>query len=215
MIVITLLAAIIGYGLGAIPFAYLVLRFSQGRDIRREGTGNVGAMNAYEVSGSKGIGILIAVLDIFKGATAAGIGIVLSNGDVVVAGVAALFAVIGHNYNIFLGMRGGRGLAVAAGAVGLISPISVLLFCLMWLTGYKVIRRNIHVANVTGAIGASVLTYSAPEPLLQKGLVHFSDPLQLRFLVMMICIQILVRHIEPMRAIMRPDAPDDEGDRSE
>ncbi len=196
-------AAIAGYLLGASPFAYLLLRSTQGRDIRREGTGNVGAMNAYEVTGRKYIGILVGVLDILKGAAAVGVGVLIGQGNFIAAGVAALFAVVGHNYNIFLAMRGGRGLAVAAGAMGVISPLPVLLFGLMWITGYVVIRRNVHVANVAGVLGATMLMFSAPELLLAKlTFIPYEDPMQLRFLVLMICLQILVRHIEPMRALL-------------
>ncbi len=202
-------SAIVGYLLGAIPFAYLLLRSTQGRDIRHEGSGNVGAMNAYEVTGRKRIGLLVGVLDVLKGAAAVGIGILIGQGHFAPAGVAALFAVVGHNYNIFLGMRGGRGLAVAAGAMSVISPLPIILFCLMWATGYFVVRRNIHVANVAGVLGASVLMFSAPKLLLAKlTFVAYDDPMQIRFLVMMICLQILVRHIEPMRAFFMPGGND-------
>jgi glycerol-3-phosphate acyltransferase PlsY len=195
---------VIGYLFGAIPFGFLVLKQISRKDIRREGTGNVGAMNAYEVSEKKYIGILVGLLDILKGVAAVLLAVFLWHGSFIQAGIAAFFVVIGHNYNIFLRLRGGRGLAPAAGVMAVINPFPVFLFGLMWLTGYYVIRRNVHVANVTGVIGASLLMFNVPELLLEKtSIIAYEQPLQLKLLVLMICIQILIRHAVPLRSLIK------------
>lgn len=198
-----LLPMVLGYIFGAIPFGFLLLKKMAQKDIRNEGSGNVGAMNAYEVSGRRRIGILVGVLDVLKGAAAVCIAVVVWGGDFVPVGVTAFFVVIGHNYNVFLRFRGGRGLAPAAGVMAAINPLPVFLFGLMWLTGYYIIRRNVHVANVTGVIGAAMLMFNVPELLLENmSVVHSETPLQIRLLALMICVQILVRHIGPIRRLM-------------
>lgn len=197
---------VIGYVFGAIPFGFLLLKRMEQKDIRREGTGNVGAMNAYEVSGRKQIGILVGVLDMLKGTVAVLLTSYLWHGSFVEAGITAFFVIVGHNYNVFLQMRGGRGLAPAVGVLAVINPLPILLFGLMWLTGYYVIRKNVHVANVTGIIGAAALMFNVPELLLEKtSVLSYEKSLQLKLLVLMICIQILVRHIAPLRGLMVKD----------
>lgn len=194
---------VIGYLLGAIPFGFLILKRMSQKDIRREGTGNVGAMNAYEVSKKKYIGILVGLLDVLKGVVAVLLVVYLWQGSFVQAGIAAFFVVLGHNYNLFLRLRGGRGLAPAAGVMAVINPFPIFLFGLMWLTGYYVIRRNVHVANVTGIIGAALLMFNVPELLLENtSLIPYENSLQLKLLVLMICIQILIRHAAPLRGLI-------------
>ena len=101
------LIPILGYLLGSIPTAYIAGRLLRGRDIRQMGDGNVGAQNAFRQLGAK-VGITVGIIDIGKGALAvliaqaAGIPLVA----VLITGAAA---VVGHNWPVFLGVRGGRG----------------------------------------------------------------------------------------------------------
>lgn len=198
-----IIVAIIGYALGAIPFSWLLTRLATGKDIRHEGSGNVGAMNAYETSKHVWIGIAAAVLDMLKAALAVFLASLIGNGVFSVIGIAVFFVVTGHNYNIFLRMRGGRGLAPAAGAMAAINPLPVLLFCVMWVTGYYIIRKNVHVANVSGIIGMVLLLFSVPDKLLQAtSILPSESSLQLTFLVLLVGGQILMRHAQPIRQIM-------------
>lgn len=109
-------AIVLGYAIGAIPIGFLVAHGTRGVDLRRVGSGNVGAANTYR---SAGLGIAIAVLvaDMAKGAAAvliAGTGL---------AGVAAGgAAVVGHVYPVWLGFHGGKGVATASGVFGVLSP---------------------------------------------------------------------------------------------
>lgn len=110
-------SVVIGYIVGSLPIGYLVMQSTRGVDLRRVGSGNVGAANVYRTSG---LGMAIAVLigDVAKGTAA-----VLLAGGGSNAAAAAVAAVIGHIYPVWLGFRGGKGVATASGAFTVLSPL--------------------------------------------------------------------------------------------
>ena len=103
----------LSYLLGSIPTAYLLGRLVRGTDIRRLGTENVGALNAYRELG-RGIGAVVLVVDTAKGACAIVIGRLLGAPDITLY-VASLLATLGHNFSPFAGFRGGKGGATVLG----------------------------------------------------------------------------------------------------
>lgn len=103
----------LSYLLGSIPTAYLLGRLVRDADIRRLGTENVGALNAYRELG-RGIGAVVLVVDTAKGACAIVIGRLLGAPDVTLY-VASLLATLGHNFSPFAGFRGGKGGATVLG----------------------------------------------------------------------------------------------------
>ena len=122
---VVVLAVIIGYLLGSIPFAYIAGRLIKGIDIRQVGGGNAGALNTMrEVGTAAGFGVLFA--DIAKGALAVLIAqwLGLSLIFVFIAGFAA---VVGHNWPVFLHFRGGKGVATALGMLLVLAPIELLI----------------------------------------------------------------------------------------
>jgi glycerol-3-phosphate acyltransferase PlsY len=110
-------AILIGYIIGSIPIGYLATQGARGVDLRRVGSGNVGAANVYRTSGL-GMAIAVMIADAAKGAAA----VLLAGGgsNAVAAGVAA---VIGHIYPVWLGFKGGKGVATASGAFTVLSPL--------------------------------------------------------------------------------------------
>jgi len=115
-VLVNIAAIVIGYLIGAIPSAFLFTRLTTGKDIRRLGSGNVGALNTSRQVGSKA-GVIVFVADMCKG-----IGVVaLSNWVLAASDLFILFAmvaaVIGHNWSVFLKFGGGRGMAVSIGTV--------------------------------------------------------------------------------------------------
>jgi glycerol-3-phosphate acyltransferase PlsY len=109
-------AILTGYAVGSLPIGYLVAQSARGVDLRRVGSGNVGAANVYRTGGLS-IAIAVMLADAAKGA-----GAVLLGGGVngVAAGVAA---VVGHIYPVWLGFRGGKGVATASGVFSVVSPV--------------------------------------------------------------------------------------------
>lgn len=119
--VLNVIAAIVGYLLGSIPFAYITARLKKGIDIKQAGSGNVGALNVYrEVGPIFGLSVLAA--DVVKGALAVLIARWLGLSDMWIC-VAGFAAVVGHNWPIFLKFRGGRGAATIMGVLIPLVPI--------------------------------------------------------------------------------------------
>ena len=119
------IAIVIGYILGSIPFAYIIARLKKGVDIRVIGGGNVGALNTYrEIGPLYGLGVLAG--DIIKGALA----VLIANWlDVPLAWacVAGFAAVVGHNWPVFLKFKGGKGAATVLGVLVALTPIELLI----------------------------------------------------------------------------------------
>jgi glycerol-3-phosphate acyltransferase PlsY len=142
-----LLIAAAAYFLGSIPFGYLLVRTFRGEDVRRTGSGNIGATNVARKSPI--LGVLTLLLDALKGSAAVAAGIILSpaTGESMSlshiswrtilppsspefassAALAALFAVIGHMFPLWLNFRGGKGVATGLGAFALIAPRAALV----------------------------------------------------------------------------------------
>ena len=116
MLVELLPAILIGYTVGSLPIGYLVAQGAGGVDLRQAGSGNVGAANAYRTSGLP-MAIAVMVADMAKGAAAV---LLAGGGDAAVA--AGVAAVVGHIYPVWLGFRGGKGVATASGVFGVLSP---------------------------------------------------------------------------------------------
>ena len=151
--------AVIGYLLGSIPFGLLLTRFAGLGDIRQIGSGNIGATNVLR-TGSKTLAALTLALDLLKGAAAPLIGGVWS-WQAGLAGGAAV--VIGHMYPVWLGFRGGKGVATAFGVLIVIAwPVAVFAF-LVWLA-IAVIFRYSSLAALIAAIAAAAVAAFLVEP---------------------------------------------------
>jgi len=121
---VTAVAGLLGYMIGSLPLGYLAVRHWAGVDLRRVGSGNVGATNAWRVSGP-GLGALVMAVDVAKGVAAVVLAgrLAPSETDAVAAGVAA---VAGHMFPVWLRGRGGKGVATACGAFAVLAPLATL-----------------------------------------------------------------------------------------
>lgn len=147
------------YLLGAIPFGLLVAR-ARGVDIRKVGSGNIGATNVFR-SVSKGLGILTFALDVAKGfipawlfpLAAAGAGFDVDRDALGV--VCGLVAVAGHNWPAYLGFKGGKGIATSAGALLGFAPLATILGLGVWIAVFG-LTRYVSVGSIAAcaAVGA-------------------------------------------------------------
>jgi glycerol-3-phosphate acyltransferase PlsY len=144
-----LISAIAGYFLGSIPFGYLLVRAFRGADVRTTGSGNIGATNVARTSPL--LGIVTLVLDVLKGMAAIGIALVISPSDRTVAFVAALAAVNGHIFPVWLRFRGGKGVATGLGSFVLLTPKAVLLAMVVFVIVLAALRF-VSLASVTAAV---------------------------------------------------------------
>ena len=127
---IGLFIALFGYLLGSVPTGLLLAKFFSKIDPRKTGSGNIGATNIFRTAG-KGLGVLTLVGDVLKGMIPIGIAIQLGISDLWLAAVG-LSTFLGHIFPIFLGFRGGKGVATALGVYLVISPIAVLIEFLLF-----------------------------------------------------------------------------------
>ena len=154
----------LGYLLGAVPVGVIVGRLAGGVDLREHGSRRTGATNALRTLGT-GWAATVLLLDLAKGAAAVLLARALfdassaASGEWVVAG-AALAAVVGHTWSIFIGLRGGRGVATTAGGLLALAPLTMailapLVVVVVWITRY---------------VSAGSLAGAAAAPLASVGL---------------------------------------------
>ena len=147
-------AVLAAYVIGSIPFAYLAGWIFKGKDIRQEGDRNLGAGNAYRTIGHRA-GLAVGALDVGKGAVSVLLAKVIA-GDMGAEMAAGVAAVVGHNWPIFLQLRGGRG---AASAVGVFFALLPFVAIPLGIVGLAVLRT---ARSATIAIGLIMI----PLPLL-------------------------------------------------
>lgn len=123
-----ILVAVIAYFLGSIPFGYLLLKIFRKQDVRTIGSGNIGATNVAR-SGAKGLGIATLVLDALKGFLAVFVAerLALGSEPLRYMALAALFAILGHMFPIWLRFKGGKGVATGVGVFLALAPKAVLI----------------------------------------------------------------------------------------
>ena len=141
---------IAAYLAGSIPCGIIVSKFMDTPDPRLQGSGNIGATNISRVSGKKA-GLITLIGDALKGAAPALAGILLAPDTQYIAGLAGLAAFIGHLYPVFLGFKGGKGIATALGIFLILTPwaiaIEILIFAIIMLT-----VRIVSVGSLTAAL---------------------------------------------------------------
>lgn len=145
------LTAITAYFVGSIPTGYLLAR-ARGIDIRKTGSGNIGATNVFRVLG-KGAGTVVLLIDALKGFLPVKFlvfGATPENQEYH-AMVAGLFAILGHNYTCWLRFKGGKGIATSAGALLGLVPLALLITFGSWLLVFAV-SRYVSLASIAAAI---------------------------------------------------------------
>ena len=115
-----LLTAVFSYLLGSIPFGYLLVRTFRGEDVRQSGSGNIGATNVSRKSPV--LGVLTLLLDAAKGVAAVLLARTVFPGQPLIAVLAAVFAILGHVFPVWLGFRGGKGVATGLGSFLVLVP---------------------------------------------------------------------------------------------
>ena len=150
-----------GYLIGSVPFAWLLARKWGFSDLRRVGSGNIGAANVLRASGVKA-GVLVALLDIAKGV----LSVMLAErfgGHAAAPAAAGLAAIIGHIYPVWLRFRGGKGVATACGVFSMLTPLAVppalgIFVVTVWITKY------ISLGSVLASIALPPIAYALGSP---------------------------------------------------
>lgn len=197
-----LLSCIIGYLIGSIPTAYIILKKTRGIDVTNAGTGNVGAMNSYEVTNSRMIGLFVFVIDALKGLLSVYLTLLFFPIDFALPALALLFAVLSHCFNPWLGFKGGRGLATAAGGGLLLFPFMVVIWVVLWVIIYLA-RKDILLANVWSNFMTLVLIFLSSNVAFKYSYPKADSISSLMLFSAALLIIILIRHIEPMKELFK------------
>ena len=163
-----LIFATTSYLLGSIPFGFLLVRIFRGQDVRQTGSGNIGATNVAR-TGSKGLAIATLVLDALKGYVAvwhvfywagyhpAQVPNAGAHTVYIFASLAALFAIIGHMFPVWLRFKGGKGVATAVGAFLAIAPTAVAVVLVVFVLIVAVTRY----VSLGSMVGAALFPFAA------------------------------------------------------
>ena len=183
------LIPVLSYLLGSIPVGYLLVRIFKKEDIRAIGSGNIGATNVLR-SGGKGLGAATFLLDAGKGALAVALGAWFASSLLPswpvrsVGALAALFAVLGHMFPVWLKFQGGKGVATGFGVFLVIAPLAALaaigLFILIVL-----FTRYVSLASILGA---------ASFPVFAWFFVHGEKPLFFVAVQVFVSLLVIIKH---------------------
>jgi glycerol-3-phosphate acyltransferase PlsY len=190
----------LSYLIGSIPTAYIFGKSLKGIDIREHGSGNVGATNVFRVLGKKP-GIFVLLLDILKGIIAvAVVSDLLGLTEVIYRVILAVAVVCGHNWTVFLGFKGGKGIATSFGVlIGLTIKIAVIrpvliLAVLIWLVCFFTTR----IISVSSIVAATCL------PIV---MVLTDQEITIICLGVMFCIFVVLRHKANIRRLFAGQEP--------
>ena len=190
-----ILGLICAYLLGAVPTAYIVTKLFKGVDIRNQGSGNMGATNVMRVVG-KGAGAFVLIVDIAKGFLAVTILAQLFYKPELIININLLKilmgagAISGHNWTIFLGFKGGKGVATSAGVLLGFSPIVMGLAVVIWIL----------LVFITRYVSLSSIVVSIVVPIL---MFLFKQPKEFLILTALMCPVIIYRHKSNIKKLIR------------
>ncbi|MBI2069425.1 MAG: glycerol-3-phosphate 1-O-acyltransferase PlsY [Elusimicrobia bacterium] len=188
MMITLWIVAIGGYFLGAIPSGFLIAKYAKGIDIRRHGSGNPGAANVYRTCG-KIPGFATAIGDILKGFLPVYLAVSIEPELTWFHLLVGALAIIGHNWTVFLGFKGGKGVATSAGVCVCLLPIPTLCATGAFLLG-AALTNHISVGSMLAAV------------VLPATSLALGSPPSLAIMSVIIGAVILIRHISNMKRLL-------------
>ncbi len=191
------ISLVLAYLLGSIPSAYYAVKWIKGSDLRDLGSGNLGFTNCARVIGWK-CSIPILIFDILKGVAAVSIARCLIPGQELLAVLSGLVAILGHNWTIFLGFRGGgKGVATTAGVFASLAPVPFIITSVVFLITIAATR---YMSLGSILLGITLAASSLTLIIIQ----HPAAPsLEVLIFSLMAAALIIIRHIPNIRRLWR------------
>jgi glycerol-3-phosphate acyltransferase PlsY len=186
------------YVLGSIPFGVILARWFGGTDVRKAGSGNIGATNVARVVGPLA-GILTLVLDMAKGAAAVLLAEWVSNDSGIWMIVAGFAALVGHCFPIWLKFKGGKGVATAAGVFVVLSPLACLAAAVLF-TLVVIFWRYVSLGSISAASAMPLLIYLLWAP-------HRAPPLAITLGTLVTALLIIYNHRGNLRRLVEGVEP--------
>ena len=212
-----ILSAVVGYLLGSIPFGYLLVRAFRGQDVRTTGSGNIGATNVARTSPLLGVSTLL--LDALKGGAAVVAAILLSRSQIMglahtnsapysthfwtseaistQAAIAALLAILGHVFPVWLRFRGGKGVATAVGAFFLLVPGAMIAALALFVV----------VAFLSRYVSLSSMVAAASFPALAWIFYRHEFPWHIILVIVIASFVVIVRHHQNIGRLLAGTEP--------
>ncbi|MDD4687199.1 MAG: glycerol-3-phosphate 1-O-acyltransferase PlsY [Candidatus Cloacimonetes bacterium] len=185
---------LIAYFLGSIPIGWLVAKIFYHTDIRKQGSGNIGATNVLRQFGTK-VGVFVLLLDMLKGIAAVLLGIYFFGLGHPLVSLCGLISILGHIFSVWLKFKGGKGVATAAGVFAALSPYSLIIALVVFII---VVARTRYVSlgSLLAAVVFGVSTY-----IIQLNSIH--QDWALLVLVSMVVIMIVIGHKDNIRRLLK------------
>ena len=195
MIIKIIIIGSLSYLIGAIPFAYIMVKLIKKTDLRTVGSGNVGATNAMRVLGWK-LGLVVFLLDFLKGFIAVGLvsGIfgsltILDSSPNLIRIIAGICAICGHVWTVFLKFKGGKGVATSAGVFAFLIPIPFLLTLVVFILVVS-ISRFVSLGSISAASAFPILTFV------------FKQDLDLKIFTIFLAVLVTLTHISNLKRLI-------------
>lgn len=192
-----IIAFLTGYLLGSIPTAYLLLKRFRQIDITQTGSQNVGALNSYEVSESKLLGISVLLIDALKGFLTVYILKEIYPGEFIIPAIGLTTAVFAHCFSPWIKFKGGRGLATGAGGAAFLAPAVLIIWIILWTIAF-VFKKNVHVGNIMATILTIALILTTSEVFMKYSLPPSNSQLEFILPTLIMLIIILIKHWKPL-----------------
>jgi len=187
-----------GYLLGSIPFGVVLAKAFRGADVRKAGSGNIGATNVARVAGPVA-GVLTLILDIAKGAPAVWLAARLANQSAMWMVIAGLAALVGHCFSVWLNFRGGKGVATGAGVFLALCPLAVLGSVIVFVL-VVTFWRYVSLASISAAAAMPLLIYFLWAP-------HHAPPLVVSIGALLAAILIIYKHDSNIQRLVQGEEP--------
>ena len=176
---------ILAYLIGAVPTGYLIGKIGYGVDLKKTGSGNIGATNAYRTLGAKA-GLLVFLADFLKGMIA----VYLGMPEPMLVLACALFAIIGNDWSVFLKFKSGKGVACGVGAFTFICPPATLAAFMVWLVVFRY-KKIVSLASIISA------------PVVPLVIILMQQPAEYQVFSALAALIVIAKHKENIGRLLR------------